>query len=461
MTEPAAVRGSVATVEGGVNAPVDARDGAALPRAVLIAAAALAVAVAVVEHLLRRHQYWDYSEGVYVYTSRLLLHGRDLYGSVVAAQPPPLFLLGAGLLAIHDSLGWMRAAIGAVQVGTAVIAAVLVWRIVGSRAAAIATAPLSLLTPWVVHEHGSLIPEMIAAPLLLGGVLLARDRTWAPWLGACVALLAAVKLSYALPAIVLVALSADWRRSARWAVGAAAIGAAAAFAVFGTGLWRDTVVAQLESGHIPLHSLAGEFGQIAWQLGGLVVAAALAWRYRRDALDGRTLAIATAVAAATLITLVSVWKRGTSLNSLVAPEATLVPLAFAGITLALRQRRRAMIALGVAGVAFALVQALSLVAHPLIVGARPIHPFLRPGSSHSYGVTMTSSEVDRAVADARRCPPGIPYSGTPEIAFIAHRPMPADQPDQYLIHLAPTLKTARAAIAAAPAGCPAQAPATH
>jgi len=431
-----------------------------LPRGTLLVALVLAAVVAVALHLLRGDQYWDYSEGVYLYTSRLFLHGQELYGGVVAAQPPPLFLIGAGLLAIHDSLGWMRAAIGAVQILTAVLAAAVVWRAVGNRWAAVAAAPLTLLTPWAVHEHGSLIPEMIAAPLLLGGVLLARDRERAPWLGLCVALLATVKLSYALPAAALVAVSADWRRAARWAVAAVAVEAAAAFAVFGAELWRDTVVAQLESGHIPLHSVGGEVAQIGWQLVGLLLAAALAWRYRGAARDPRTVLIAGTAAIATLITLVSIWKRGTSLNSLVAPEATLVPLAVSGIALAMRRHRRLAV-VGAVGVAFAVVQGLSLVAHPLIVGARPTHPFLRPGSGPSYGVTMTASEVDHAVADARRCPPGVPYSGTPEIAFIAHRPMPGDEPDHYLIYLASTLKTARDAITADAARCPAQAPATH
>jgi hypothetical protein len=236
---------------------------------------------------------------------------------------------------------------------------------------------------------------------------------------------------------------------------------AVTFAVFGTAVWRDTVVAQFQSGHIPFHSLAGEFGQIAWHLSGLVVAALLAWRYRRRARDGRTLLIAGAAAFATLVTLVTVWKLGTSLNSVVPAEVTLVPLAVSGIALAVAAQRRWAAAIGVIGCAFAVVQALSLIAHPLIEGARPIHPFLRPGSSHSYGITMSAAEVDRAVADARRCPPGVPYSGTPYIAFLAGRRMPGDQADQYLIHLAPTLKAARDAIAAEPARCPAQAPATH
>jgi hypothetical protein len=117
--------------------------------------------------------------------------------------------------------------------------------------------------------------------------------------------------------------------------------------------------------------------------------------------------------------------------------------------------------IGLVGVAFAVAQGLSLIVHPLIEGTRPLHPFLRPGSGHSYGITMSEEEVDKAVADARRCPPGVPYPGTPEIAFIAHRRLAADQADQYLINLAPVLKPARAAIAAEPAHCPAQSPATH
>ncbi|MEA2436426.1 MAG: hypothetical protein QOF65_982, partial [Thermoleophilaceae bacterium] len=357
-----------------------------LPRRVLLAGLALSVVVAIAEHVQRGHGYWDYSEGVYLFTSRLLLRGHDLYGSVVAAQPPPLFLIGAGLLAIHDSLEWVRAVIGALQVGTALLAAAVVWRVTGIRAAAVVAAPLSLVTPWVLHEHGSLIPEMIAAPLLLGGILLARERRHAHWLGITVALLATVKLSYALPAVALIAVSGDWRRAARWALVAAVLEIAVTFAVFGTAVWRDTVEAQFQSGHIPFHSLVGELGQIAWHLCGLVVAALLAWHHRRRARDRRTLLVAGTVAFATLITLVSIWKLGTSLNSVVPAEVTLVPLAVSGIALALAgsSGRRAAV-IGCAGVAFAVIQALSLVAHPLIEGARPIHPFLRPGSSHSYG----------------------------------------------------------------------------
>ena len=429
-----------------------------LPRPALLAALVLSLAVATVEHLLRGDAYWDYSEGVYLFTSRLLLHGSDLYGHTVAAQPPPLFVIGAGLLAIDDSLSWVRAAIGAFQVGTAVLAAAVVWRLVGSRAAAIIAAPLTLLTPWAVHEHGSLIPEMIVAPLLLGGILLARERRLAPWLGVGVALLAGLKLSYALPAVALVAVSADWRRTARWAIGAAGLGIALTLAVFGTDVWRDTVVAQLQSGHVSFKAVAGEWSQVGWHLSGLLIAALLAWRFRQRARDRRALLIAATVAFTTLFTLVSIWKRGTSLNSVIPAEVTIVPLAVAGVAWGLAGGRRALAVIGALGVVFAVAQGVSLITTPYIRGP---HLFLRPASSPSYGVTLGKDEVDAAVRDARRCPPGVPYSGTPFIAFVADRRMPADQPDYYLPGIARTLRGVDAAIAADKVRCPAQAPATH
>jgi hypothetical protein len=430
-----------------------------LPRNVAIAALALGVAALVVEHLIRGNAYWDYSEGVYLFSSRLLLHGGDLYGSIVAAQPPPLFVAGAGLLSIDDSLGWVRWAIGAVEVGTGLLAAQLVWRLTASSPAAALAAPLILLTPWAVHEHGSLIPEMFVAPLILGGVLLAPQARRAPWLGAIAALLAAFKLSYALPAIVLIGMSADWRRAARWAVLAAALEVALTFAAFGPAdVWRNVVVAQFQSGHLGAAKVFGVWAQIAWNLLGLLAAAVPAWVFRRSARDPRTLIIAAAAAGATCITLASTWKLGTSLNSVIPAEAALVPLALAGCVFALRQARRPAAAVGIVAVAFAVAQGIALVASPDIEGA---HPFLRPGSSPGYGITMSRHEVDAAVRVARACPSGVPYSGTPFIAFVAGRPMPADQPDQYLAQLASVHADARDAIRAVTTVCPTQPPATH
>jgi hypothetical protein len=228
--------------------------------------------------------------------------------------------------------------------------------------------------------------------------------------------------------------------------------------VFGTAVWRDTVAAQVQSGRIPVRSLAGVLAQIAWHLVGLVAAGVVAWRYRDRARDRRTLTAAVAVALATLATLFSVWKRGTSLNTLVAPEVMLVVVAVAGCALAFEGRRRGAAALAAAGIAFAVVQGISLIA---VHSVRSGHPFLRPGSAPSYGITLSAAELDAAVAVARRCPPGVPYSSIPMIAFIADRSLPGDQADRYLVDHAPVLKSARAAIAADRARCPARGPVTH
>jgi hypothetical protein len=323
---------------------------------------------------------------------------------------------------------------------------------------------------------------MIVAPLLLGGVLMAPQARRAPWLGLVAALLPAFKLSYALPALVLIALSADWRRTVRWALAAAAAEIALTAVFFGAAdVWRNTVQAQFESGHISAHALVGVWAQIAWNLSGLLIAAAVAWALRGRTRDRRTLVVAGATAGATLLTLASTWKLGTSLNSLVPSETALVPLAVAGCAWAVEGargggrgqagaaalgrvgragpgRRRAAAIVGALGVAFAVAQGVALVAFPHVHGA---HPFLRPGSGPGYGITLSADEVDAAVRAARSCPAKIPYSGTPIIAFIADRPLPADQPDQYLAQLVPVLRPVRDEILAVKTRCPREPPATH
>ena len=81
-------------------------------RNALAAGTLVGALVLVALHLWRGIEYWNYSEGVYAYTSRMLLHGGDLYGHVVVAQPPWQFLFGAAALAIHDTLPFLRLAVG-------------------------------------------------------------------------------------------------------------------------------------------------------------------------------------------------------------------------------------------------------------------------------------------------------------------------------------------------------------
>ena len=54
-------------------------------------------------------------------------------------------------------------------------------------------------------------------------------------------------------------------------------------AIFGFGLWDDSVIAQMSSGRRGLDVLKGVWGQAFWSLIGLVALAALAWRERAAA----------------------------------------------------------------------------------------------------------------------------------------------------------------------------------
>ena len=99
--------------------------------------------------------------------------GGDLYGHIVVAQPPWQFFFGAGALAIHDSLTFLRLAVGLAQLGAGVLAAIAVWRLTENPWATAVAPALSLLTPWALREHGALTPELLAPPVLLGAALLA------------------------------------------------------------------------------------------------------------------------------------------------------------------------------------------------------------------------------------------------------------------------------------------------
>ena len=102
-------------------------------RNALAAGTLIGALVLVALHGWRGIEYWNYSEGVYAYTSRLFLDGGDLYGHIVVAQPPWQFFFGAGALAIDDSLTFLRLAVGIAQLGAGVLAGVAVWRLTENR----------------------------------------------------------------------------------------------------------------------------------------------------------------------------------------------------------------------------------------------------------------------------------------------------------------------------------------
>src|SRR3954470_13130924 len=115
-------------------------------RTSLAAGTLLGALVLAALHLWRGIEYWNYSEGVYAYTSRLLLRGGDLYGHTVVAQPPWQFLFGAGALAIRDSLTFLRLAVGVAQLGAGVLAGAAVWRLTEHPWATLIAPALTLLT---------------------------------------------------------------------------------------------------------------------------------------------------------------------------------------------------------------------------------------------------------------------------------------------------------------------------
>lgn len=402
-------------------------------------------------HRWRSLDYWNYSEGVYALISRLLLNGGDLYGDVVVAQPPVMFLAGAAMLAVNDSIEWLRLAVGTLQLVTAGLVALAVWRLTGLALAAAVAAPLALLTPWAVHEHGLLTPELVAAPLLVGGALLAARPRGAPAAAVALSLAVFVKAPFAAPALLVAIAAIERRRCLAWLAAATLVQLALWTALFGPSMWGDVVVAQQATGLRTVKQLAEYASQGLWNLLGLLVPAGAAVALLRDrALDrplGRTCA---ALAAGLLLTLLTMVKNGTGVNVVVPVEAALVTLAVPGVAWALADgRSRALRAAIAAGLVLLVAQTASLFAEP-----RDPRPFVRPDVSSGFGAGLETSEVRDELARARRCEAGVAYSGLPYVAFVAGRRMPGGQPDGFLTAKSSKLTGVLAQIQADQPRCP-------
>jgi hypothetical protein len=421
------------------------------PSRVAIAYAALGVGVLALLLVWESRSYVEYSDGVYAATSRELLHHVGLYDDVAAAQPPLLYLVGEALLRIHDSVVALRIGLSAAMLATGGLVAASVWRLTARAPVAVAAGVLSLLTPWQLREHAALLPETLAAPVLLGAALAASHSRRGPLaaglLGAVATML---KLAFLLPAAAVVL--AGRRRLggvASLALGVA-VASGLALAVYGSDLYRNIVEAQVQRGGTSARYVFQLWGQAAWNAVPLLLLAVPAIRRRatlRDPVLARTLLVLVAGSAVLLVTVV---KRGTFLQPLMLLEPPAIALAAAGLSAWWEERRRAPAAIAAAGVATAVIaiQSVSLLADPT-------DPWLfsRPGSSQRYGWDMRTSEVDRQVRLARRCPPGRPYSSAPYLAFAAKRRMPGRQPDLYILGADVNSHFARAAAADQPR-CP-------
>ncbi len=394
-----------------------------------LAAGACAFVLIVVLELVRGHADWGPSEGVYALTSRLLLHGGDLYGGLVASQPPWVYLFGAIPLAIDDSLDALRLACGLLQVITGLLAMEAVWRLTGHRIAAITASPLVVVTPWAVHQHGLLLPEQLGAPLLLAAALVASRPATASWAGILAGVAVFAKLPFLLPAAALIAASPARATAVRWAAGAFVAQAVLFTALFGTGFWRQIVQAQIQAGH-GFEFQIGSWAQAGWNLAPLLFTAAAALWLRSKAREPALLVTLAAAAAGVLAATASIIKPGTGLNVLVPSEPLLVTLGVAGVVWAVGTPLRARAAVAALALALlALAQSASLLVDP--DNPRPFH---RPLSeSPGWKVGATRAQMERLVSAAERCPRGAVYTGPPLVAFIARRRVPADQPDVFVV----------------------------
>jgi hypothetical protein len=423
----------------------------------LVAWALLAVGLLVLLRLWQGNAYWEYSDGVYALTGRLVLHGSSLYREVAAAQPPPIYYAGAGMLALGDSVGMLRAGLSVVALVTSLLVLTCVWQLTRSRAVAVTAALLALLTPWALREHAQLVPETFAAPLVLAAALAGSrgDRGGALAAGALAAAAVAFKLAFVLPAVAVL-LAARRRGRALLSFAATSVLLAGGFLLaFGDPLLDGAVRAQRQTGTAGLHYVGGLWAQAGWNLLPLLACAALAWPAWRAAAssrsDGSRALLRTLVAAAvgSLLLLATLFKHGSYLTVVLVMEPPLLCLAAAGVTAAVRERALQRLALaGAAAVLWAL-QIGSLLAAP-----EDPRLFARPLAASGPAWTMSPAEVDREVVALRACPPGVASSGPPYLAFAASRRIAGAQPDQFIVENAEVLARFRRAAERDQPRCP-------
>lgn len=392
--------------------------------------------------------YWEYSDGVYSLSARQLLEGQALYRDFAAAQPPPLYLLGAAALALSDSPAAIRVLMALCEAATSLLVLVAVWRLTRRRGLALAAALASLVTPWALREHAQLLPETVAAPLVMAAALAAGRRGGAVAAGILAALAASLKVAIALPALAIVLATRERRRALSAFAAAAVVLALTFLLIFGEPLWSNVVVAQAQTGRAALTYVGGLWVQAGWNLAGLLVLAALAWPRRAVIADYDLARSLLAASLGSLLLLATLLKHGSYLTVVVVAEPPLLCLAACGIAALLGDRARASGAGAWRGRALAATAAVALlVAQAASLLVAPDHPslFTRPLAASGPGRVLSDAEVARVAAAIRRCPAGSTYAGPPYLAFVAGREIAGSQPDQFMIRNAANLEQFRRA----------------
>lgn len=411
-------------------------------RVALVSWAALTLGLLIALGLWQGRAYWEYSDGVYSLSARQVLEGQRLYRDFAAAQPPPLYYVGAAALWVRDTPGAIRVVMALCQAWTSLLVLRAVTRLTGSSIAAVCTSAASLLTPWALREHAQLLPETIAAPTILASAMASSRRDGAIAAGSLGVVAVSLKLAFLVP-IVPILLQA--RRKGRALAVFAIFGAGLAVACllwFGPPLWTDVVHAQLQAGHAALRTVVGLWSQAAWNLLPLLVMAALLGPHRArvdDVALGRSLVAAT---LGSMLLLATLLKNGSYLTVVVVIEPPLLCLAGAGVFTSVRcdVRTSATATRSLRIVAVAAITTLALQVGSLLIAPGAPAWFTRPFAASGPAQPMSSREV---LATTRRidreCAPNTTYGGAPYLAFVARRAPAGRQPDQFLIHNAPVL----------------------
>jgi len=404
--------------------------------------------------LWQGRSYWEYSDGVYSLSARYVLDGRSLYGDFAAAQPPSLFYVGAAVLAVDDSATAIRAAMAACKAAVSLLVLIAVWRLTRRRDAALAAALATLVTPWALREHAQLLPETLAAPVVMAAALSASRRSTAVLAGALGAIAATFKLAFVLPALAIVLLGRHVRQGLIGFAVTGAVLALAFVALFGEPLWTNVVRAQTQAGYASLQYIAGLWAQAGWNVLALLVLAALAWPQRARLHDPDLVRSLLAACAGSLLLLATLLKSGSYLTVMIVLEPPLVCLSACGVVSALTRddrgaapssRGRLVVALAAA---LAAAQIVSLLVSPDDPGL-----FTRPLAASGPARTLSHAQVDAAARAIAACPAGSTYPGPPYLAFVAGRDIAGHQPDQYIIRASPVLRAFRSRADADPRLC--------
>lgn len=419
---------------------------------------AVALALSIALAALRWHQDWNVSEGTYALTARALMEGGDLYGNLVVAHPPLMFVFGAGVLTLGDSLDLLRIVVILLQLGALGLLSIVVWRLTRSGWATAVVAPLGVVLPWTVHEQGLFTAEPLALPLLAGAAVLGARPRGSAWAGALLAVAVGVKLPMLIPALAGLWFVADRRRAAVAFGAVLAVVVGGSLVAFGGGVVDQAILAQTEVDRHGPKYIAEITVQAVWNLApvllgvlALVVARRRGWRSADEAQWRIAVGLALGIAA----TYASVLKDGTSLTVLPPIEALLLPLAVVGGWLWVTgvvapARRRAVRVVAGLALAFLLMQPLSLLADARHGG----HLFLRPLSDPAWGVNLTRDETVKQVAQLNGCPVYVASNLTTTVTFRARHRMPGDQPDTFLPSRTPRLADVAGAVAADVPRCP-------